>query len=260
MAIFEGVQQYRDAWEEVYQAYKAERNLPAKVLEVQYHDNIPAWLVDVQGIKGLIPSSETGLGKALIPQFVGTQIFVQVTQMKEGIDFIGCSRQKAVEFNKDKLNFQEGQLIPVMIRGYLGREGDQPARLVVDVGYGVLAEIPRQQAARRFAGSLREQWPLGLQTQAKVTAILDGMLILSIKEALSDPWLSADFSRGGFISGTVVRVSDKLLFIEPDSTPGILGITNRPLRGEVSRGSKVTCTVVTFKREEKKLRLRLKGW
>lgn len=253
---------FSDSWEKVYKAKEGGYSIPAQVVGQIYVNNLPTWEVLIEDdVRGIIPAEQTGVDPKLMSQFVGQQIYVKVKGADKEEQLFACSRKEAVEEYAERLNFKAEQVISVVVRGFLPRTKEKSQQLVVDVGGGVLVEIPRKQAVKWAGRSLREQYPLGAQIKAKVVELAeDNTIALSVKAALPDPWLGADFRRGSFISGRVVGVRDKHIFIEPDKSPGIVALANRPLAGEVRPGSKVTCVVATFVGEEKKLRLRLKGW
>lgn len=46
-----------------------------------------------------------------------------------------------------------------------------------------------------------------------------------------------------------------IVFIEPDLSPGLLGVAPFPIMGDVSRGSRVSCKVRNFSAEQQKLSL-----
>lgn len=253
---------FSDSWEKVYKAKEVGYSIPAQVVGQIYVNDEPVWEIMLEDdVRGIIPARETAVDQKLMSQFVGQQIYVKVKGADKEEQIFACSRKEAVEEYAERLDFKAEQVIDVIVRGFLARTPEKSQQLVVDIGGGVLVEIPRVQAAKWAGRPLREQYSVGQQLKAKVFEKVEaGKWLLSVKAALPDPWLGVDFKRGSFISGRVVGIRDKHVFIEPDKSPGIVALANRPLAGEVRSGSKVTCTVATFKREEKKLRLRLKGW
>lgn len=259
-----------DPWEIVFQLKERNKALTGYVVGLEYPGDIPTWVLSfegLEGIKGLVPVNEAGVDKSVMPQFVGQQVRVKIKGFDKENGIIACSRKEAVLDALEQINFTEGQIIDVAVRGFLGRDQQtgRPPRLLVDIGGGVLVEIPRSLAARSLTKPLREQYAVGKTIKAKVIKIENGLPVLSVREAYPDPWEKADYKRGAFISGRVFRVGNsktgqKLIWIEPDMTPGILGIANYPFVGDVKVGDRVNCAVASFNKEEKKLRLRLRGW
>lgn len=95
----------------------------------------------------------------------------------------------------------------------------------------------------------------------KVSA-LDGdndIILVTMVDGAS-PWERApEFRRGDCVAGIVVRVESRFVMIEMVGVPGLVGLAPPPLRGNLSRGDRVTCMVTNFSREKNKLSLRLRG-
>jgi small subunit ribosomal protein S1 len=262
----EGYKPATDPWEALFSAKERGAVLTARVAALDYPNDTPTWVLvfdDFDGIRGLVPASETDLpDPGLMRRFVGQVVNVKIKGLDKDNKLVACSRREAVAEARQRLSFAEGQVVECTVRAVLGRSDGKPARLLVDVGGGLLVEIPYHQAALRLAQPLSRQFRIGETVTAKVTTVNNGLPTLSLRAARPDPWERADFRRGACISGTVhaVRESkedDRIVFIEPDLAPGILGIAPYPLDGDVRRGDRVNCAVANFSREERKLRLRL---
>lgn len=264
----EGYRPVTDYWEALFTAKERGTVLTARVAALDYPNDLPTWVLafdDFDGVRGLVPASETDLpDPGLMRRFVGQIVNVKIKGLDKDNKLVACSRRDAVAEAREKLSFAEGQALECTVRAVLGRGNGKPARLLVDVGGGLLVEIPRQHAALRLSQPLSKQFRSGETVTVKVTAINNGLPTLSLRAARPDPWEYADFRRGAFISGTVNAVREskdgRIVFIEPDLVPGILGIAPFPLEGEVRPGDRVSCVVASFSREKRKLRLRLRGW
>lgn len=260
----EGFVQTADPFEILFDAKQKGYPVSAVVSGIDYPNDLPTWLLtfpDAPGPTGLVPSSETGLGDAkLMPRFVGHPVRVIVKGIDRQAGIAACSRREAVADAEEKLkaSLKEGQTLTAVVRAVLPRneEAKKPARLLVDIGGGVLAEIPRKQAVVHKALPLAAQYPVGKQVKVIVKSV--DPFSVSMADG-ADPWKNHDFKRGQFLACTVVTVKDGTVFLEPDLAPGMVGIASAPLRGALARGDRVSCVVATFSAAEKKLHLRIRG-
>ncbi|MEN6351090.1 MAG: hypothetical protein ABFD08_17060 [Syntrophomonas sp.] len=216
----------------------------------------PVWVLafpEFPGIKGLVPVQEIGVEGRLINRFVGQGTKVLVKSLDRNNNLAVCSRRELVEKAGIELLAQlnVGDIIPVTIKAIMV-DDTRKSSLVVDGGGGLLLEILRSQAVKRLATTLRKQYTVGQTVDARIMGL--DPITVSIWAACADPWEKADYKRGQFISGTIYRVNDGLVFIEPDLSPGLLGVAPFPFMGEVSRGSRV-CKVRNFSAEQQKLSL-----
>lgn len=258
-----------DPMEFLFQARERDLVLEAQVAAVDYPNNIPTWILifpGLDGVKGYVPASETGLpSRELVRRFVGQTVRVKVKGIDRANGIVACSRQEAVAAAATKLlpelAANPDTVLDAVVRAVLPREDGVSPRLLVDVGGGVLAEVPYAQARVYLSRPLGRQYAPGQRVRVKITRVdpQTGLVEASVRKALPDPWGGADFRRGQFVSGTVARTDGERVFIEPDIASGILGIAPRPIEGEVRRGDRVTCVVASFDREKRKLRPRLRG-
>lgn len=258
-----------DPWESMYQAKERGIVLEALVAALDFPDGMPTWVLtfpDYPGIKGLVPASESGLpDKALMPRFVGQAVRVKVKGLDRENGLAACSRKEAVAEAAAELLPELAEnpdaALDGVVRCIVPGQNGAPPRLLVDVGGGVLAEVPRSQALVRLTMPIGAQYSPGQRVRVKVTRVdpQSGLVEASIKKALPDPWEKADFRRGQFLSGTVARTDGRHVWVEPDLAPGILGLAPYPVVGSVGRGDRVSCAVASFDRTAKKLRLRLRG-
>jgi len=258
-----------NAWEYMFQAKERETPIEARIAGVSYADNAPVWDLTFPALglacadlRGLCPASEAGVDAPLMPRLTGRDTLVVVKGLDRENGLVACSRREAEVKARDRLNVKEGQTVECSVLAVLPRdpEAGKPARLLVDLD-GVWLEIPRSRAAYRQAVPLRQQYRPGDAVKARVQAVgADGLPVLSVRDALPDPWERADFRRGQFLACTVAGVRNGIVFLEPDLAPGMIGIAPVPLAGEVEPGDRVTCAVATFDRGNRKLRLRLRGW
>lgn len=253
----------------MYQAKERGKAIDALVAALDYPDNTPTWVLtfpDYPGIKGLVPASESGLpDKALMPRFVGQPVRVKIKGLDRENGLAACTRKEAVAEAAAELLPELAEnpdaVLDGVVRCIVPGQNGAPPKLLVDIGGGVLAEIPRPQALVRLTAPLGAQYSPGRRVRVKVTRVdpQSGLIEASVKKALPDPWERAEFKRGQFLSGTVARTDGRHVWVEPDLAPGILGLAPYPVVGSMGRGDRVSCVVASFDREKRKLRLRLRG-
>ena len=260
----EGYEITADRWEYLYQA--KERGIPveAVVEKVTWPENLNTamWEIDLGGVKGVVPSSESGLEDAsLMTRFVGQKILVKIRGMDKENRVAACSRREVIADAQERLfaALKPDMVIDCVVKAVLPPDpvSGKPASLVVDVGGGVLVEVPRKLATKSRA-RLNDIYRIGQAVKAKVLQVdpQTGAIRVSLADVEADPWESAAYKRGEIVSGRVASVGSAV-FVEVK--PGLVGIAPLPLRGKLRRGDKVACQVAAFDREKKKLHLRLRG-
>lgn len=249
--------------------YTKERGLvlEATVEKVAYPEHLagPVWELDLgDGIRGVVPASESGLADAsLMIRFVGQRIFVKVKALDRENRVAACSRREALADARERVlaSLEEGQVIDAVVRAVLPRDpvSGKPARLVLDVGGGLLTEVPRAKATRSFVVRLGDLFKPGQAVRAKVLVVdrQAGEVKVSIVDTEPDPWSGLVYRRGEVVAGAVVSQTEKALFVEVK--PGVVGIAPPPLRGALRKGQRVACVVSSFDPAKKKLRLRVRG-
>ncbi|BAF60660.1 hypothetical RNA-binding protein [Pelotomaculum thermopropionicum SI] len=259
----EGFTQPVDRLEELF--FAKERGYPVEgtVSRVTWVDERPVWELDLDGATGLVPASETGLDDvSLMPRYVGQKVNVIVKGIDRQAGIVACSRREAVANALEKFfdEVKEGMVIPAAIKAVLPRDevSGLPERLVVDVGGGVLAEVPRRDATLSRVARLSELYPPGKPVAVKVIQAdrQTGKIRVSLVPE-ADPWEGFDAKRGDFLAGKVVRQSGKIVFLEV--RPGVTGIAQAPLRGVLRKGDTVPVMVTVFDRAAKKLHLKIRG-
>lgn len=239
----------------LFELYRRGRAVTAQIGAVERLDE-PTWVLmfpDYPSYRGLVPLSQSGVEQTVFYAMVGQTVHVIIKGIDTESNNVACSRQEAVDMVSEQViaQVQQDDLIPVTVVAVVSRE-TKPV-LIVDIGQGVLLEIPRSKAAMRFTRPLRQQYRAGQSITAKVTATQP--LTLSIRAAQPDAWARADYRRGSIISGTIFKINNDLVFIEPDLSPGILGLAPVPLLGNVARSMRVSCRVRHFDKDNKKLHL-----
>lgn len=260
----EGYEVVADRWEYLWQAKERGAAVEAVVEKVTWPDmlNTAVWELDLgDGVKGVVPSSETGLADAgLMTRFVGQKIYVKVKALDKENRVAACSRREVIADAQEKLfaALKPDMVIDAVVKAVLPPDpvNGKPSSLILDIGGGVLVEVPKKHATRSHA-RLNDLFRIGQAMKAKVLQVdpQTGTIRVSLADMEADPWQVAAFKRGEIVAGRVVNVKD-VVFVE--IRPGLTGIAPLPLRGKLRRGDKVACQVTSFDREKKKLHLQLR--
>jgi small subunit ribosomal protein S1 len=250
-------------WERIFQAMKHGYPVAALIVAIDYPDGRPAWELtfrDYPEIRGVVPASETDLpDQRLMQWFVGQAINVKIKGLDRASNLVACSRREAVAETRARLfgEVQEGDVLECIVKAILPRDEAEkkPERLLVDVGGGVLVAVSRSRAALKLSQRLSHQYNPGQAVIARVTRIepQKGIIEVSLKDG--DAWNKVDYKRGQPISGTIVAINGDICFIEPDASPGVLGIAPLPFWGKFRRRMRVSCKVLNFMGGAHKLRL-----
>lgn len=267
----EGFQIEADPWEVLHNASEKEHTLEAQVTRITWPNGSPVWElaftglgIEMDGIRGLVPASETGLpSKDIMPRFVGQVVRVKVKGLQKDEGLVACSRLEAVAEAQKVLfeNVKEEQIIDCVVRAVLHRSDGKPPRLIVDVGGGVLAEVPKRRASYS-AAPLRAQFMPGQQVKAKVIRVDPqmGKIEVSIRDAYPDPWEKGNFRRGDIVTGRICWVGEGKngqMHVWVEVPPGVIGIA--PYERGYKVNDKVNSTVKAFDARKQKLHLQLLG-
>ena len=168
------------AWEKLAQ-YKEEKT----VLDVKVKGIVNAGVIAyVEGIRGFIPASKLALNYVEdANEYLNRHIQVQVIDVnKEDKKLILSAkeilREKAEEERKNKIsNIQPGFVTEGIV------ESLQPYGAFVDLGNGVSGLVHISQICEKRIRKPSEVLAVGDKVKVKVTAVKDGKLSLSIKEA-----------------------------------------------------------------------------
>ncbi|MBO8128920.1 MAG: 30S ribosomal protein S1 [Peptococcaceae bacterium] len=251
-----------DPWERLYQAKERNWTLDAEVVEVdRVNRQGQIWKIqflDIPDVQGLVPASETGLeNEQLMRLFVGQPIRVKVKGLDAESGIAACSRLEVLDEARKQLlaELREGEIIECIVRAVLAPEKDKPARVLLDIGGGVLVEVPRVQAAIWSALPLGRQYVRGQTVKAKITQVdpKTGTVQVSPRDALPDPWETAGYRRGQDVRGYVTGMDSRHIFVEV--RPGLIGLANNTGHPLVRPGQKVVCRVKNFNREQRRLHL-----
>lgn len=241
----------------LYRAYNADSIIEAPILQVQFYDGAAAWKIDLEGIPGYVPFDKSGLQhENQLKQFVGQKIYVLVHSIhrKDGDPYAECDRKKAVELlSKEVLeSITLSQELQAVIKGL----GDN--KVYLDIGGGLIAEMPRQEATlSKIRRSLRSEFHIGQLLTVKIVKLdkSNGSVTVSRTAMLPDSWKANQYSAGDVVPVQIVNIVGQQIYAEV--VPGMVGMIatpNAPV--ELVIGDRVQCSVIRFDPEQKKLRMR----
>ncbi|TEB04751.1 30S ribosomal protein S1 [Pelotomaculum schinkii] len=255
----EGYEYRGGAMDKLYDAMQREYPIEAMIVRVTWENNLPVWELDLGVVRGLVPSSETGLGNdapALMQKFTGQKVSVKIKGIDKNAGIAACSRREAIADAREKMFdvLREGQRIEAVVKII------NPKQLLVDIGGGVLVHVPRVAATKSRALRLVDIFSPGQPVSVIVKALNKQTDTISVTMVSgSDPWEEIpELRRGDSVAGIVVGLNPEYVMVETFATPGVVGLAPPPQRGNLRRGSKVRCVVQNFSRKNKKLSLRLR--
>jgi len=256
----EGLESRVGSWDSLYDAMHKEYPIEARIGRVTWVDDLPVWVLDLEVGSGHVTSSETGLGDnavTLMQKFTGQKVFVKVKSIDKKAGVIKCSRREAIADAREKLfgYLEVNQELDAVVKVVT------PKELLVEIGGGVLVNIPRAAATQSKVLRLNEIFAPGRQVRVKVTAVSQENDIIAVTMVSgADPWAHApELRRGDSVAGVVVYADSRMVKVELTSVPGLVGIADPPLRGSLYRGDRISCMVAKFERDKKRLKLRLRG-
>lgn len=168
-------------------------------------------------------------------QFVGQELPVMI------LDGEAVSYKRAL---------QKGEVTEGLIRAVL------PGQILVEHKQSVY-EIKRKRATRSAVTPLQQIYVPGDIVELTYDQN-DALHVVTF-----DPWENGvDFERGDYLTGTVINQftnkSGGNDYILIEAEPGLVAISDVPLRGQVSPGDRVNCYVQSVNPEKHRLKVRLR--
>lgn len=238
-------------WEELYEAKERGKIVEARIARVRRIDGQgETWELtfdDKPGITGLCPTSETGLPeKAPLNNFVGQKITCKIMGIDREQSIVGCSRKEAVEISLSKIinQLEVDEKINARVRAVTGS-------VFVDIGGGVIINIPRDKARLSFGVPLDVQYEDGAILKVKVTGLNTDERLIEVEPV--DPWEENEYGRGEVVSGQVVLIRDNIAFIRVK--PGIIGLAYYKKGDTYKVGDYVEFQVADYDRKKRRLHM-----
>jgi small subunit ribosomal protein S1 len=199
-------------------------------------------------IVGLIPESESGLPDGISMNWFRNQsIAAKVKGIDRRNNLVALSRREVVEENLSRLldQLEESERLCALIRAA------RPAGIVVDIGGGVLIDIPRKKINLSRAVPIEVQYTPGQLAKVEVTGI--DKTSKRIDVAIIDPWQPNEFARGEMVTGKIVQTADNVAFVQV--RPGLVGIAPYPKSEHMEIGDTASYQVRKYDEDSRVLHL-----
>ncbi|RKO65733.1 hypothetical protein [Desulfofundulus salinus] len=242
-----------DQWDIFYDAKDRDSVLSAVVTSVVRPKTLNGlyWELkfeDADGVRGVVPSSETGLpSERTMNFFVNQKVNVKIKSIDRKNGIVACTRREVVEEAINHLlgTLTEGEEIPALVR-FVSRRG-----VGLDIGGGVIVEVPYRNAAYSRSLPLDVIYRPGQLIRVTVQAIDKEKK--DIRVSIKDPWENEEFSRGTILTGRVLKIRGREMFVEVRQ--GLVGLAGYPLNKRIEEGEQLPFQVMSFDRAERKLHL-----
>lgn len=179
----------------LYQAKERCRRVEAEVVGYAKVGGEPVWHVAFPGstVCGVVPASEAGLARELMPLMVGQSIGLVVKGLDPINQVVACSRRDVVATAVRQAvgELKGGDVRNAVVRAIIpGRrkEGRTPG-LLLEVARDVLVEVSGEEAATWLSLRLAEQYVPGQRVRVAVQGVDPerGAVTVSVRSALPDP-------------------------------------------------------------------------
>lgn len=244
-----------EQWDVFHHVKNSDISMPAFVVSVVTPKTLNGrcWELRFDGmrnIRGLVPFSEAGLlNEEMMGLFIDQEVNVKIKGIDKKNGIVACTRREVVEDARTRLvnTLVEGEEIPALVRFVAG------GRVALDIGGGVIVSVPRSAAAPSRSIPLDVQYKPGQFVQAVVQAV--NKEAGDIKVSIRDPWENESFSRGDIVTGRIVRLRGKELFVEVETRSGLIGLAHQPVGKEFKEGDVVPFQIMYFDSTERKLHM-----
>ncbi len=236
----------------------------------EMNKNSTGFMVEVNGLRGFMPISQTDLYRVENPeQFVNQRMKVMVIEVEPQERNLIVSRRALLERER---KLKEAEFWTALEEGQV-REGVvksiKPFGAFVDLG-GADGLIPIGELSWSRVNTVEEVLKLGQKVEVKVSR-LDReakKISLSLRAMAGNPWddFAANHRPGARIPGKVTRVAEFGAFVE--LAPGIEGLIHvselstgrvRRVRDAVSEGQEVLVQILAIDQETRRIGLSLKA-
>lgn len=254
---------FEKAWDRVIEAQKAGEKLHAMVTE-----RVKGGLVVDLGIRGFVPASHVGTGKARnLEKYVGMMLPLKVIEVDRDRRKVVLSHRLATEEEREAqrqetlATLSEGQVRSGVVR----RITDYGA--FVDIG-GVDGLLHISEMSWTRIKHPNDVLKVGDEIQVMVlkTNLEQGRISLGLRQILPDPWTEANqrYAPGDVVRGTITRLVPFGAFVDIGGLEGIVpnnelsaGRVNKP-EDVVQQGDTVEVKILEIRAEEHRLTLSIR--
>ena len=245
-------------WQKLEKALEEKKIVEVKGVET----NRGGLIVDVDGIRGFVPSSQldiSHLGKA--DKLIGEALKVKVIEVNRKTNRLILSEKEAAD---EETRGKREKLLKTI------QSGDELNGIVSGVMHfgvfvnmdGVEGLVHISEIAWEKVDDPGRHYRAGDKVKVKVLEIdyEGGKLNLSIKRLTPDPWqeIAKGYEESQEIKGTVTRMTDFGAFVRlGPGIDGLVHISKIPPEEKVDVGDQVTCVIESIDTENRRIALAL---
>jgi ribosomal protein S1 len=248
-----------DPWQEVYRAIQNRLILQADAVGIEEHslngDAVPCVIVNLKGIKCLMPLSESGEEKITgLRRLVGRKLAFRVIGIDREANLAVISRRAALEqwAAKTWKEIKEGDVR----RGVV--ENVNPYRAELNIG-GIKATLEARDMSWGWVEDARSLMRIGDHLDVKIKEVdsENKKLRVSLKEVLPDPWPSvpSKYIKGGEYLGRITGIMEYGVFVNLE--PGVDALVKLPRFGDPEIGKKALIRIDEINVEKRWIKGRL---
>ena len=217
-------------WDKLYDAKDRNSKIYAMVVAVVQQETLQglAWELEFDGaydVRGLVPFNETGLpNEKMMNYFVGQEVKVIIKGIDKKNNLVACTRREPVEQARERIlrMVEEGQQIEACVSFVTD------IWVGLDLGGGVLVDLDRKRAGTSRSIPLDAIYHEGQRVKVIIEKIDRDNGMIAVLPV--DPWQEVHYSRGYIVSGEVVHLGEKNIFVAIRA--GLVGIAPYPAKGK----------------------------
>ena len=224
------------------------------------------YIVDIEGIKGFMPFSESGTKRdETLPEGYTFEVYIVKFEERKGNPNVVISRKEAL---KEELNAEKEKYLSVLqqgqkIIGKVEKITDKVAVISIDnVVYGIL---PKSELSWDKNKKFEDVLKVGDNIELVIKEIKDKKPIFSLKALEPNPWDKFDKNVGDIVEATVKEINKFGVVVDVEGVEGF--IHNREIshfdymkaKKNLKVGDKVKAKIIELDKENRKLKLSIKA-
>lgn len=240
-------------WAKFEEALQSNRSLTGKGLEI----NRGGLIVEVNGVRGFLPSSQVSLSQAAkLDELVGQDLTVNVIEVDPSQNrLIFSQKANITEDVKKKLTLLKiGEKVKGKVVAVL------PFGVFVTLDGGVEGLVHISEIAWEKVEDPASLYKVGDEVEAQVQAtdVNTGRVNLSVKQLATDPFLerAKDFQTDDIIKGEISRITSTGVFVSLEGgVEGLIHATKTEAETEYKVGESVTCLIDSVDNQKRRVNL-----
>jgi small subunit ribosomal protein S1 len=224
------------------------------------------YIVDIEGIKGFMPFSESGIKRdETLPEGYTFEGYIVKFEERKGNPNVVISRKEAL---KEELNAEKEKYLSVLqqgqkVIGKVEKITDKVAVISIDnVVYGIL---PKSELSWDKNKKFEDVLKVGDNIELVIKEIKDKKPIFSLKALEPNPWDKFDKNVGDVVEAIIKEINKFGVIVDVDGVEGF--IYNREIshfdymkaKKNLKVGDKVKAKIIELDKENRKLKLSIKA-